>query len=341
MGIVRSSNRFGKQYYIFSQYRFKTQNYIFVLEEKFTFSMNSSFTLAIMLMVGCVFASPSLDVKSEKMENKTEHPTDRVRDGDIINPPHSMPWLVSIMFKGANWCTGSIIGRRHVLTAAHCYGPADFNKISVAVGAHDLNELGKVGKDVKIEKFEVFTNEGPKELSLEEFEYPKYDRDIAIITLAEDVLSDESLRVEQAALGWPSNTDCWDCTGTCSGTFDASGWGQDPINPKTQSFPKTTTKRCVDCAYVDESFQYAIDENKTTCAESDVNNLHHDVCHGDSGGPLTVAGTRIIVGIVMTGIHCADPGRRVGIYQDVLKPVVQCFIAEIVPELDFLCQDMK
>ena len=58
-------------------------------------------------------------------------------------------------------------------------------------------------------------------------------------------------------------------------------------------------------------------------------------------GPLTVAGTRIIVGIVTTGIHCADPGRRVGIYQDVLKPVVQCFIAEIVPELDFLCQDMK
>ena len=54
-----------------------------------------------------------------------------------------------------------------------------------------------------------------------------------------------------------------------------------------------------------------------------------------------MAGTKIIVGIVMTGIHCADPGRRVGIYQDVLKPVVQCFIAEIVPELDFLCQDMK
>merc|ERR1712136_89869 len=319
MGIVRSSNRFGKQYYIFSQYRFKTQNNIFALEEKFTFSINSSFTLAIMLMVGCVFASPSLDVKSEKTENKTKHPTGRVRDGDIIDPPHSMPWLVSIMFKGANWCTGSIIGKRHVLTAAHCYGPEVYNKMSVAVGAHDLNELGKVGKEVKIEKLEVFTDEGPKELSLEEFEYPKYDRDIAIITLAEDVLSDESLRVEQAALGW----------------------GQDPINPKTQSFPKTTTKRCVDCAYVDESFQYAIDENKTTCAESDVNNLHHDVCHGDSGGPLTVAGTRIIVGIVQNGIHCADPGRRVGIYQDVLKPVVQCFIAEIVPELDFLCQDMK
>merc|ERR1712126_505435 len=177
MGIVRSSNRFGKRYYIFSQYRFNTQNYIFVLEEKFTFSMNSSFTLAVMLMVGCVFASPSLDVKSEKTENKTQHPTDRVRDGDIIDPPHSMPWLVSINVDGVNRCTGSIIGERHVLTAAHCYTqlqvPDNFNKNSVAVGAHDLNELGKVGKAVKIEKFEVFTNEGPKELSLEEFEWPK------------------------------------------------------------------------------------------------------------------------------------------------------------------------
>ena len=149
-----------------------------------------------------------------------------------------MPWLVSIMSNGANDCTGSIIGERHVLTAAHCYRPDNFNKMSVAVGAHDLDELGKVGKAVKIEKFEVFTNEGPKELSLEEFEYPKYDRDIAIITLAEDVLSDESLRVEQAALGWPSNTDCWDCTGTCSGTFDASGWGQDPINPSNFYFQR-------------------------------------------------------------------------------------------------------
>jgi len=298
--------------------------------------MNASFTLAIILLVGYVLASPPLDMKRAKPENKKQNPTARVRDGEIVDPPHSMPWLVYIEYDkedGRYMCTGSIIGKRHVLTAAHCYG----TKMTVAVGAHDLNELGKVGRRVKAEKFEVFSDEGPKEMSLVNLEYPKYDRDIAIITLAEDVLNDDSLRVEKALLGEPSTTDCRDCTGICSGTLDASGWGSDPINPQTESFPKTITKRCVDCAYADVRFQEDIDESKTTCAESDVNNLHHDVCHGDSGGPLTVAGTNRIVGIVENGIHCEkDQGRRVGIYQDVLKPVVQCFIAEIVPELEFV-----
>ena len=138
-----------------------------------------------------------------------------------------MPWLVAILHSHEQFCTGSIIGKRHVLTAAHCNGM----EMSVAVGAHDLNELGEVGKEVKVEKFEVFTDEGPKELSSFDWYEDYADRDIAIITLAEDVLNDDSLKVEKAMLGAPSDTDCRDCTGTCNGIFDASGWGSDPISP--------------------------------------------------------------------------------------------------------------
>ena len=140
-----------------------------------------------------------------------------------------MPWLVSILHSHEQFCTGSIIGKRHVLTAAHCNGM----EMSVAVGAHDLKELGKVGKEVKAEKFEVFTDKGPVEWPLVKYdlEAEVADRDIAVITLAEDVLNDDSLKVEKANLGAPSDTDCRDCTGTCNGIFDASGWGSDPISP--------------------------------------------------------------------------------------------------------------
>jgi len=285
--------------------------------------MNSSLTLAIILLVGSALAAGPI--------HNMQDPTDRVRDGKIIDPPHSMPWLVAILHNHKRECSGSIIGKRHVLTAAHCYGM----KMSVAVGAHNLNELGKVGKEVNVEKFEVISDEGPKELSVEKFDWYAIEhiftnRDIAIITLPEDVLNDHTLKVEKAMFGATSDTDCRDCSGTCNGTFDASGWGHDPIDP--QSFPKTITKRCIDCVYS----RIPTKNDQNTCAESDDNNLHYDVCGGDSGGPLTLAGTNTIVAIVSKGESCTTQGvRRVGVYQDVLKTVVQSLITKIVPDAEF------
>ena len=54
------------------------------------------------------------------------------------------------------------------------------------------------------------------------------------------------------------------------------------LTSETESFPKTITKRCIDCVY--SRIPTINDQN--TCAESDDNNLHYDVCGGDSGGIL-------------------------------------------------------
>ena len=77
-----------------------------------------------------------------------------VKNGTIVDPPHSMPWLVAIRIDNRRQCTGSIIGKRHVLTAAHCsHDSYGYPVTNVAVGAHDLEKLGQVGEEVGIESF--------------------------------------------------------------------------------------------------------------------------------------------------------------------------------------------
>lgn len=40
--------------------------------------------------------------------------------GGNVTSIHEYPWLVSMTKKGMFYCAGSVISRKHVLTAAHC-----------------------------------------------------------------------------------------------------------------------------------------------------------------------------------------------------------------------------
>ena len=78
-----------------------------------------------------------------------------------------MPWLVYFPFPVG--CTGSIIGKRHVLTAKHCYKPIIAPKYYVIVGAHDYKDVEKgigPGRKILVEKWDLMS-----------------DRDIAVLTL--------------------------------------------------------------------------------------------------------------------------------------------------------------
>ena len=56
-------------------------------------------------------------------------------DSTIVDPPHSQPWVVNV----ADFCSGTLISKRHVITSGHCgfRPPPDY----VEVGEHNrMNE---------------------------------------------------------------------------------------------------------------------------------------------------------------------------------------------------------
>ena len=59
--------------------------------------------------------------------------------------PHSLPWAVSLQYKGVHDCGGVILDQWHILTAAHCLDYADdLGNYYARVGAHNRYTSGQL-----------------------------------------------------------------------------------------------------------------------------------------------------------------------------------------------------
>ncbi|XP_066980067.1 transmembrane protease serine 9-like [Macrobrachium rosenbergii] len=226
--------------------------------------------------------------------------------GGIETGVNEFPWQAGLVRVGGvnPFCGASIIGRRHVLTAAHCTKAIQEYewRVEVLVGGHNTSSSSNTPLSARV----------PVESIIQ---HPNFDastlrHDIALIQLATALDLDADPRLAPVCLPTPEKR-------YAGAIAVVAGWGKlgeggvQPQSLQKVSVPVMTNEECefpYKGAIFPESLCAGYPEGK------------RDACQGDSGGPLiTEEGTRMVqIGVVSWGTGCARQGRP-GVYTRVSK----------------------
>ena len=257
--------------------------------------------LALTSLIGSVSAAPT--------------PEPRIIGGEPADFGE-YPFMVALLFEPTEgtdfqkqYCGGSLIASRWVLTAAHC---VDFlespDEVAVAVSRTNLDSSEGVRVDVRA--FYVHPDYDPNVIS----------PDVGLLELARPVRD-----IEPIQLAGPGD-DAFEAPGT---SLTVIGWGNTSTTGQA-SFPnelREVVVPVVDDADCDFAYHGFVTVETQLCAGL----KGVDSCGGDSGGPLfatTSGGEFLQVGIVSYGIGCAKQ-RFPGVYTEVNSPTVRGFIADV------------
>ncbi|XP_067214414.1 trypsin-7-like [Linepithema humile] len=223
--------------------------------------------------------------------------------GGNVTSVYDYPWLVSMNKKGMFYCAGTVITRRHVLTAAHCLKGFDIRTIKLVLAD---NDHPSIGSNTIVRRIKTATIH-------KDFHSYSYDNDIGIIEMDEPVSLNNIVRTaclpEDKAI---------DYTGALA---LAVGWGRTGESTQVSdelrkvSLPVLSQEECDNAGYAEKR----ITENMF-CAGYLLEGAR-DACFGDSGGPLHVKGSHgqlEIMGIVSWGRGCGRPNFP-GIYTKLMN----------------------
>lgn len=238
--------------------------------------------------------------------------TNNVVAGTVVNDRLIRSYMVAISSSSGS-CSGTVIGSRWILTAAHC---------RVRVGAHALigGTTNLNGVTYTVRRF---------------ITHPEYKLSLDGNVEAHDIAIVETDRLRHGgAVKISTNAE-----GPDEGRFvRASGYGQiaeDWISGSERRLlqvdvPMVSFKSCVRAfeRYGAEEFARALRGSSHICAGYDDDDCSGDTCYGDSGGPIVVrsGGEYVQVGITSGGIGCARKGlpgvyTRVGRYWEWVRNV--------------------
>lgn len=196
--------------------------------------------------------------------------------------PHSYPWIATILGKNKRqYCAGSVLNTKWIVTAAHCVEKVKPFNIKVGLGVHDLRD----------QNFQIFNVTNiiihPYYNGKRDF----YKHDIALIKLNQSIPLNKRINpicVPLEDMKTPDN-------------LFAAGWGK-------TAFKGNESTRLLEVDLQEVASLNCIKkwDNKVTENQICTQTLGKDVCNGDSGGPLMSRRNNIIylIGITSFGFNC-------------------------------------
>ncbi|MFB9903955.1 serine protease [Allokutzneria oryzae] len=204
------------------------------------------------------------------------------------------PWMVAIIDAGrrTQFCGGSLVNSRWVVTAAHCLTGRRADGVLVALGANDWRQPVRLAAASRLVSHPGYVDPKVNKAS-------RLTSDIGMIELAEEIpLNDR--RIQTIALPQP---------GTGFASAVASGWGMTTYQGKAsvKLLEVPLLNQDLLCTRLYPLLRLTFDPRVQTCAAAP----GKDVCKGDSGGPLmaAIAGRMYLVGTVSWGVVCGDQSR--------------------------------
>ncbi|CAL4124214.1 unnamed protein product, partial [Meganyctiphanes norvegica] len=224
--------------------------------------------------------------------------------GGVETEVNEYPWQAAMIYSGYTqvFCGASVIGTKHILTAAHCTQAVTDYSLSyqVLTGAHDLTNAASSQLIFNAATF----------IQHSDYDSSTFDNDISIIVLSNSI-DFTSSDVRPICLPY-SDADAYDSvTATVSGWGTTSSGGSQPDVLMEVDVPTMSNSKC------QSSYGSSITDNML-CAGYDAGKK--DSCQGDSGGPLTYnSGSGYTqIGVVSWGYGCASAGYP-GVYARVTK----------------------